>query len=156
MKYYLVSSCLLGVKSRYDGTDVLKPSLARSLKNKPVLLICPEKLGGLKTPRLPAQIVPRDKGRKAGRIDVLSGQARVCNQQTDVTAQFIKGARRVMGIIKQGKIGITGAYLKARSPSCGYGKVYIRTSGTAKAKLAEGDGVLAALLKQHHIRISSV
>ena len=42
------------------------------------------------------------------------------------------------------------AILKARSPSCGSGKVY---DGTFTGRLVDGDGVLAALLKENGITV---
>jgi uncharacterized protein YbbK (DUF523 family) len=168
MKYYLASACLLGIKSRYDGKDALNHSLRRSLRNKPVLIICPEKLGGLPTPRLPAQIIPR--GARNGRkwidaerhgavapavdgADVLKGNARVHNGINDVTAGFVRGAKRVQDLI--GAIMIPRAYLKSHSPSCGYGRVYCRLKRN-NPQLVNGDGVLASVLRNKKVAVKSL
>ena len=51
----LISACLLGVSCRYDGAS--KPhSLAAALARCHELVpVCPEQLGGLATPRPPAE-----------------------------------------------------------------------------------------------------
>lgn len=156
MKYYLASACLLGIKSRYDGKDALNHSLRRFLRNKPVLIICPEKLGGLPTPRLPAQIIPR--GARNGQTavdgaDVLKGNARVHNGINDVTAGFVRGAKRVQDLI--GAIMIPRAYLKSHSPSCGYGRVYCRLKRN-NPQLVNGDGVLASVLRNKKVAVKSL
>ncbi|MFA5795410.1 MAG: DUF523 domain-containing protein [Candidatus Brocadiia bacterium] len=159
MKYYLVSACLLGIKSRYDGGSSLNHSLAATLRGKPVLIICPEKLGLLKTPRLPAQITPIDfKSRNTGELDghdVLRGRAGVRSKTRSVTGQFIKGAFRAGQLLEY--VGITKSYLKSRSPSCGYGRVYFRGSKNPNtARLIKGDGVFAALLREKGIKATSL
>jgi len=74
--------------------------------------VCPEQLGGLPTPRAPANIV----GGTAG--DVLSGKARVITREYDnVTAKFIKGAQQVLKIAESQQV--KAVFLKANSPSCG-------------------------------------
>lgn len=49
-------------------------------------------------------------------------------------------------------VGCQEAILKARSPSCGAGKVY---DGTFTKTLISGDGVFAGLLKKNGIRVIS-
>lgn len=156
MKYYLASACLLGIKSRYDGKDALNLSLRHFLKNKPVLIICPEKLGGLSTPRLPAQITTAESDNPKKTVDgadVLKGNARVHNKKSDVTNKFINGASKVVGLLNY--VTIPRAYLKSRSPSCGYRKVYCR-AGRSSSRLTNGNGVLTSLLIRKKIRIKSI
>lgn len=124
---YLVSACLLGLRTRYDGE--LKPSEACRLKVKNAVWIpvCPEQLGGLPTPRTAADIAGGDG------YDVLAGRAAVITREgEDVTARFLLGARQVLAIAMAQRI--TAVLLKSRSPSCG---------------MTPGFGVTAALLEQH-------
>ena len=101
--------------------------------------VCPEMLGGLGVPRPPAEIAGGDGG------DVLAGRARVVNSEgQDVTAAYVRGAKMALSVGLQS--GCTGAVLKARSPSCGANAIY---DGTFSHARIEGDGVLAALLRQN-------
>ena len=81
-----VSECLRGTPCRYDG--MAKPNKgARELVKAGAVCICPEVLGGLDTPRSPAEIQGGDG------FDVLCGKAKVVNKAgEDVTAQYVKGA----------------------------------------------------------------
>ena len=71
-KTILVSACLLGTPCRYDGKSkphrlvqaFLKASHAR------VIPICPEVMGGLLTPRPPAEIPPDGRVRTQSGLDV--------------------------------------------------------------------------------------
>jgi uncharacterized protein YbbK (DUF523 family) len=105
--------------------------------------VCPEQLGGLPTPRTPAEI----KGGTGA--DVLDGRAEVVNSKgDDVTGKFVRGAQEVLRIAQS--VGATEAIMKARSPSCGCGEI---ADGTFSEKLINGDGVTSALLKRNHIAI---
>ncbi|MHA1860422.1 MAG: DUF523 domain-containing protein, partial [Candidatus Asgardarchaeia archaeon] len=80
--------------------------------------------------------------------DVLEGRARVVDKKGhDVTENFIKGAMETLKIAKY--LGVKEAILKARSPSCGSGKIHKGFSDV----LIDGDGVTATLLKMNGIRI---
>ncbi len=108
---FLVSSCLVGLCTRYDGQ--IKPDKAciNRLKNSTWIPICPEQLGGLPTPREAADISGGDGSH------VLSGQAYVLSKSgSDITAQFIKGAEQVLNIAQSQKV--TAVLLKSKSPSC--------------------------------------
>lgn len=83
------------------------------VKSGKAVFMCPEQLGGLPTPREPSEI---EKGKTAK--DVLEGKGKVLTKQgSDVTEQYVTGARRVLKFCQEMGIGI--AVLKARSPSCG-------------------------------------
>jgi len=139
----LVSACLMGVKCRYDGTGAREPKLLKLAKKERLVLICPEQLGGLPTPREPAWIVGGDGS------DVLKGGAKAISRSGgDVTENFRRGAEEALRIAKL--FGARGAILKARSPSCGCGKIREPFSFD---KLKDGDGVTAALLKKNGIRV---
>ena len=90
--------------------------------------VCPEQLGGLATPRTPANLVGGDGH------DVLAGRAAVIDANgLDVSAEFIRGAEQVLAIARAQNI--TLALLKSRSPSCGLGQP---TGVTAALLLTNG------------------
>ena len=125
MKIYLVSSCLLGLKTRYDGKVVPSDACREAVLGAVCIPVCPEQLGGLSTPRVAADLIGGDGH------DVLAGKARVSTGNgEDVTENFILGAQQVLEIARQQPI--TKIFLKAGSPSCG---------------LNPKIGVLAALLQ---------
>lgn len=56
----------------------------------------------------------------------------------------------VVGPTAEERFGCTAALLKQRSPSCGKGEIY---DGTFTGTLTPGDGVTAALLSAHGVRV---
>lgn len=131
----LVSACLAGVRCRYDGGHNRFDPVVELVRSGRALPVCPEQLGGLSTPREPAEI--RD-----GCVWTLSG--------TDVTAAFRRGAEEALRL---GQLtGCRRAILKARSPSCGAGLVY---DGTFSHVPVPGDGFLAAMLREAGVEIST-
>ena len=135
MEAMLISACLLGVRCRYDGASKPLPAdIIARLKAKYTLIpVCPEQLGGLSTPREPAE-------RVGDRVLTQAG--------ADVTAQYTRGALETLHIA--GLFGAGQALLKARSPACGRDAVY---DGTFSGTLTQGDGVAAELLKKHGITV---
>lgn len=130
-KIYLVSSCLAGLCTRYDGGVQTNHHCMQQLEGAIWIPVCPEQLGGLPTPRIAANIVGG-----CGE-DVLSGKAKVItNRGEDVTAQFIKGANQVLKIAQSQPV--TSIFLKGGSPSCGVTGMH---------------GVTAALLLKHGFRL---
>lgn len=116
--------------------------LPEHLKDRVLIPVCPEQLGGLPTPR-PAQELRGGTG-----DDVLAGNARVVNLEGfDVTENFLRGARIVCEIARL--TGAREALLKDGSPSCGV------TSVTVDGAKVAGPGVTAAALKQLDIIIHS-
>ena len=112
MKIYLVSACLMGLKTRYDGRIIASTVCRKVIEEGFCIPVCPEQLGGLPTPRTAADIVGGDGH------DVLAGRAKVINRSgEDVTGNFILGARQVLAIARQ--YDIAKVFFKARSPSCG-------------------------------------
>ena len=108
----LVSSCLAGLRTRYDNRIVHCSECLKQLDQTIWIPVCPEQLGGLPTPRPPAHL---EGG--SGR-DILQGNGGVVDLNgRDVTEHFINGARQVLGIAQSQKI--TRALLKRGSPSCG-------------------------------------
>ena len=136
------SACLCGHKVRYDGGDCA----AADVLAAEALPICPEVMGGLPTPRAPAEIVGGDGH------DVWAGRARVVDANgVDVTGAFKLGAELALQRLQAAHIDTV--YLKAKSPSCGQGQIY---DGSFSGQLREGDGVSTALFQQHGIRVISL
>ncbi|MHC4598011.1 MAG: 2-thiouracil desulfurase family protein [Planctomycetota bacterium] len=136
----LVSACLIGAETRYDGRSAAAPRVLALCRRRPFLPVCPEQLGGLPTPRERAEI---EGGTGA---EVLAGRARILLRpsRTDVTEAFLRGARQVEALVR--RFDIREAYLKSRSPSCGVGTVAVGT------ETIPGDGVTTALLKELGVR----
>jgi uncharacterized protein YbbK (DUF523 family) len=112
----LVSGCLAGLRTRYDGRIIQHSGCLQALTACRWIPICPEQLGGLATPRCAADIIGGNGE------DVLDGRARVvCRDGADVTEPFISGARQVLDIAQRQQID--KIYLKSRSPSCGVRKL---------------------------------
>ncbi|WP_282387027.1 MULTISPECIES: DUF523 domain-containing protein [unclassified Pseudomonas] len=146
MEKILVSRCLLGHRVRYDGGasgpfDLLE----QWIEEGRVVPLCPEVAGGLPTPRAAAEI----PGGQGGQV--LDGIAAVITTDgEDVSAQFLEGARQALELVQ--KHGIRVAVLKANSPSCGNLLTY---DGTFSGVRVSGEGVTAALLKRHGVRVFS-
>lgn len=123
----LVSSCLVGLCTRYDGAAKPNNDCIRALHNTAWIPVCPEQLGGLPTPRERA-VLTGGNGH-----DVLAGRAQVVTESgCDVTKEFIRGAEMVLQLAELK--GISTVVLKSRSPSCAvHGNM----------------GVTAALLQSH-------
>ncbi|MGI5912610.1 MAG: DUF523 domain-containing protein [Syntrophomonadaceae bacterium] len=139
----LVSACLCGVKCKYNGKSNINPYFIDLLKEGYVIPICPEQLGGLPTPRTPAEI------RGGSGQDVLANSCSVITKDgQDVTSNYIKGAFETLKIAQLA--GVSTAILKSRSPSCGIGCIY---DGTFSYKTRKADGVTAALLKENGIKV---
>lgn len=144
-KKVIVSACLLGERCRYDGEKKPNREVILLSKTEELIPICPERLGGLPTPRGPSEIAGGDGN------DVLEGRAKVVSKDgRDVSRSFVRGARAVLEVARTE--GITEAHLKSKSPSCGCGKIH---DGTFSGKLKSGDGVTAALLKKNGIKVTS-
>lgn len=140
---YIISSCLIGLETRYDGESNLDEKYLQMVRDGRAVPFCPEQAGGLSTPRAPSEI------RCGDGFDVLSGKARVITEEgQDVTDNFVKGARETWKLMK--KIGAQGAILKSKSPSCGCKTIY---DGSFEGKLREGVGVTAAYLMRKGMEV---
>lgn len=128
----LISACLLGACCRYDGASKEHPLAKELMKRHTLVPVCPEQLGGLPTPRPPAE-------RRGDRVVTQAG---------DVTEQYRRGAEEALRLCRL--LGCEAAVLKERSPSCGRGVIY---DGTFTGALTAGDGVTAELLAAHGIPV---
>ena len=127
----IVSACLLGENCKYNGGNNRCQKVIDFMKDHEVIPVCPEQMGGLSTPRLPAEI----------------SNGKVMNAEgVSVDAEFRKGAEAALEIALE--IGATHAILQPRSPSCGCKQVY---NGTFSKTLIPGKGVFAQLLADHSI-----
>ena len=125
----LVSACLLGAACRYDGKSVPCEAVLRLARRGACLVpVCPEQLGGLPTPRTPAE---------------RRGESVVTRDGRDVTAEYRRGAEQALSLARL--LGCTRAILKSRSPSCGCGQIY---DGSFSGTLRPGEGVAAQLLRE--------
>ncbi len=129
----LVSACLLGEKCRYDGKSKEYSEISCLKEKYNLIPVCPEVLGGLETPRTPCEI-------QNGRVISKDGQ--------DKTAEYEKGAKTALEIAL--KNNCKTAVLKAKSPSCGKGKIY---DGSFSKVLTDGNGVTADLLIKNNITV---
>jgi uncharacterized protein YbbK (DUF523 family) len=136
-KRVFVSTCLLGIRCRYNGKGkILDLNTLTNLHSKEVITACPEVLGGLGIPRRPCEIQNGDGH------SVIEGTASVKNiDGVDVTRAFVAGAERALSIIKQADV--SEIFLCERSPSCGSLLIY---DGSFSNVEKEGVGVFAALL----------
>lgn len=141
------SACLCGKNCKYSGSNNLREDIRRKYETEGGILLCPEQAGGLATPRPPSEIEPGYDG-----TDVAAGRAKVLTSDgTDVTRAFLDGARQALAQVTAH--GVTCVYLKQGSPSCGCGCIY---DGTFSGRKITGDGVTAALLKQHGVTVIAV
>ena len=129
----IVSACLAGIKCKWDGKAKPCQKVIQLVGQGKAIPVCPEQLGGLTTPRFPAE----QRGNKV-----------FTKGEKDVTIQFKRGAKEALKIAKLANCN--EAILKSKSPSCGSGKIY---DGTFSGKLIDGDGVFAKILKNNNIKV---
>ncbi len=139
----LISACLAGLNTRYDGTNCGEERFKALLSAGKAIPICPEQLGDLPTPREPVELIGGDGDA------VLNGEARAIGQETgkNYTSNFINGADRVLDMIETAEID--KVILKDGSPSCG--STYIKREG----KRITGRGVTTAALLKAGVKIES-
>ena len=132
----MVSACLLGENCKYNGGNNLSPELIRLLEGHTVIPVCPEVLGGLPTPRIPAEIVN-------GKVINRNGES--------VDEAFRKGAEKALETAKREKPDLI--ILQSRSPSCGVKEIY---DGTFSGGKIPGQGIFAELLKEAGFNVIDV
>ena len=129
----LISACLMGMGCRYDGGRQALAELDELMARYALIPVCPEQLGGLPTPRCPAE-------RRGDRVVTRDG--------ADVTPSFRRGAAQAAALAAL--YGARLALLKARSPSCGRGMIY---DGAFAGRLVPGSGVAAEALEAMGVRV---
>ena len=131
-----VSVCLLGENCKYNGGNNFSEKVAKYVEGHEVIPVCPEVLGGLPTPRTPAEIVDGIVTRKDG---------------VSVDSEFRTGAKKALDIVFANQVELV--ILQSRSPSCGVNAIY---DGTFSGKTIPGQGVFASLLEKNGIRLVDV
>lgn len=125
-----ISACLLGEAVRYDGSSKLDHYLRDVLGNCVEFVpVCPEAESGMGVPREAMRLV------KTGKTVRLI----TTNTEVDQTAKLTGWMHGKLSALNN--LPLCGYVLKARSPSCGPGKVrvYNRDGGTGK----NGTGLFA-------------
>lgn len=129
----MVSACLLGENCKYNGGNNLNPELLRLLAGHTVIPVCPEVLGGLPVPRIPAEIV---------------NGAVVNRKGISVDDAFRRGAEKALELAAAERPDLI--ILQSRSPSCGARQVY---DGTFSGTLVRGKGVFAEMAANAGFRV---
>lgn len=138
-----VSACMSGIPCRFDGQAKPTKTALELVERGEAVLVCPEEMGGLPTPRPPAEIVGGDGD------DVLDGRAKVLTADgVDVTEEYVRGAQRAADVAEEH--GVTSAVLKSKSPACGCSRIY---DGTHSGTMVDGRGVFAAELIRRGISV---
>ncbi len=133
----LVSACLIGLNCKYNGKNNYNERIFELVKEGRAIPLCPEQLGGLVTPRYPAEVI------------IVDGKKHVFdNTGQDVTQNFVNGAKEVMSLVK--KMNIRQAILQPRSPSCGIGQIY---NGEFNGTLTLGNGILVDMLLEAGVEV---
>lgn len=128
----LISACLAGIPCRYDGKSKKMEKMRMLVEKKKAVPVCPEVLGGLGIPRLPAEL--RD-----GKVFTIDGN--------DVTVAYETGCRKALEICLKNRC--EKAYLKEKSPACGVHKIY---NGSFMGKTISGQGIFTSLLRRNGIQ----
>lgn len=132
----MVSGCLLGENCKYNGGNNYSEKVAEYIKGHEVISVCPECMGGLPTPRIPAEIVDGVVTNREGQV---------------VDEEFRRGAKIALEIARKEQIDV--AILQSRSPSCGSKQIY---DGSFSGVKVDGQGVFAKLLKEHGFHMIDV
>lgn len=140
-----ISSCVSGIKCRYNATDSYKPSLIKDISDN-YIAVCPEILAGFDIPRTACEILG------GSGEDVLDGTARIIDKNgMDITEAMVRGAEMALQICLENDV--TKAYLQSKSPTCGCGRIY---DGSFSNNLKSGNGIFTALLNKHGIKVVEV
>jgi uncharacterized protein YbbK (DUF523 family) len=139
-KPILVSACLLGLPTRYDGKAKRSQAVIDYLRREGLIPIpvCPEQLAGMTTPRDKTFFISGDGQ------DVLTDNGTVTSAQVisvkgqSMNTVFCRGAKLVLQIAHLS--GCRQALFKERSPSCGVHEIY------REDERVQGVGVTTALL----------
>ena len=132
----LVSACLLGERCKYNGGSNESQKLKELLAGHKVVMVCPEVMGGLLTPRVPVEL--RDG-------------AAINRDGVNVDQAFRMGAQKALECAQREKISL--AVLQSRSPSCGVGRIY---DGSFSGRLIEGNGIFAERLLQEGFCVKDI
>lgn len=129
----VVSACLAGFNCRYDGKANTVDAVKNLYEKGLALAVCPECLGNLPVPRVPCEIL-EDR--------VISAEGKDC------TENFYSGALLALQYARM--YGARFAIVKAKSPSCGFGKIY---DGTFSRTLICGNGIFVRMLLDNNFLV---
>jgi uncharacterized protein YbbK (DUF523 family) len=130
----LISACLAGLHTRYDGNSRPHPLLAKIAQAHILVPVCPEILGGLGIPRAACRLSGGDG------VVVLQGTAQVVDRNgIDRTSEFLRGAEECLRVARL--VSPELIIFKEGSPSCGLRRVDI------EGEKVPGCGVVTALFK---------
>ena len=135
MEKLLISGCLIGNNTKYNGGNNYNPLIEKLKEKYELVVICPEVMGGLSTPRNPSEI---------------NGDRVISSVGVDVTKEFNLGAEMAYNIAVNNNV--KKALLKEGSPSCGSNKIY---DGTFTGVKIDGKGITVRKLKELGIEIYS-
>ena len=136
MMKIMISACLAGENCKYNGGNNRNEKVLQLMAEHDVILVCPEQMGGLPTPRVPSELRDGVVTARDGRI---------------VDREFRDGAAKCLEIARQEQPDLI--VLQPRSPSCG---VKQRYDGSFTGTLVEGSGVTAQLLMENGFRCVDV
>ncbi len=125
----MVSACLAGENCKYNGGNNRNDRIMNLYAGNEIITVCPEVMGGLPTPRIPAEI----------RNGIVVNRAGI-----EVDREFRLGAEMCLKTAEREKPDLI--ILQSRSPSCGVKQHY---DGTFTGKLTDGPGITAELLMEH-------
>ena len=135
MEKILISACLVGDNTRFDGGNCRNELVSELNQYYDLVPFCPEMEGGLPVPREPGEIFHDAVKTKKGK---------------DITRFYNSGAEKALSLCSF--LGIKIAVLKENSPSCGVHHIY---NGHFNSTTIVGSGITTSLLKSKGIRVIS-
>ena len=121
--------------TKYNGESNKNDAILELSRKFLFVPLCPEQLGGLSTPRPPAEII-------GGKVITING--------IDVTENYLRGASEALYFAKI--YNVRYAILKDGSPSCGSSYIY---DGTFSGRKIAGRGITVQLFIQNGIKVFS-
>lgn len=131
-----ISACLLGENCKYNGGNNYSEKVRAFCEGHEVIPVCPEVMGGLSAPRVPAEIVNGIVTNKEGKV---------------VDKEFRSGAAAAFKMIMDA--GALVCILQSRSPNCGVKEIY---DGSFTGKKIAGKGVFAQMVSETSIKLIDV
>ncbi len=140
----LVSACLLGLPTRYDGKAKRSQAVIDYLRREGLtpIPVCPEQLAGMTT--------PRDKTffHSGDGHDVLADKGKVISAEgLPMNDVFCRGAKLVLQIARL--CNCRRVLFKERSPSCGVHQIF------RGSERVQGVGITTALLINEGLEVMS-
>ena len=150
----LVSACLLGIDCKYNAKNNKNEQVLKLLKDHDLVPVCPEIMGGLPTPRIPAEIHQNKVIAKDGKEIENMTEAYTDAKGTMINSGEWNGMessvlkKEAPHIIEEMGIGKATTNYKLRD------WVFSRQRYWGEPIPINGDGITARLLKEHGIKIT--